>query len=147
MSWIASSDSEIIDCLHVQIEQALIDKWNGFERGNVSISVHKNSKSSSKAENVNYGLTLLPQSVEYVAIMDADHQPHQKNASAAAEALITRGLDIVQGSCTIRNGDNILSWIISIEFEDMYNVGHQGELPRFVILMQCKFCNMSPMVC
>ena len=112
-----------------QIEQALKAKWDGVVKGNIHIEVRKNMTSTSKAENVNYGLTLLASSVEFIAIMDADHQPCPSNATAAITAILRKGLDIVQGSCTIRNFDNLLSRVIAIEFEDIYNVGHQGK-PR-----------------
>ena len=110
----------------MQVEQELKAKWDGVSRGNICIEVRKNVSSTSKAENVNYGLTLLSKAVEYIAIMDADHQPNPNNATAAVTAMISRDLDIVQGSCTIRNVNNVLSRIVAVEFEDIYNVGHEG---------------------
>ena len=121
----------------LQTEQALKAKWDGVVQGQVRIEVRKNMTSPSKAENVNYGLTLLSSAVEYIETMDADHQPCADNPTAAITAIMRKGLDIVQGSCTIRNHENLLSRIIAIEFEDIYNVGHQGMLNACIPLDKC----------
>lgn len=116
-------------------EEAEFDrKWDGKtsgDRNNIKISTVKNLNSTSKAENVNYGLTLVDSNTHYIAIMDADHQPMPNNAEVAVDLMHKMGYDILQGACTIRNQDNFLSTMVSVEFEDMYTVGHQGRLAMF----------------
>ena len=118
----------------VGIEKHLHDRWDGKVFGkerNITVRIIKNHTSTSKAENVNYGLTLIPPSFEYIAIFDADHQPKPNNAGIAITCMRQNGYDIIQGTCAIRNQDNLLSKIISVEFEDMYCVAHQGRLKMF----------------
>ena len=56
-------------------EAGLLQRWHGKQAGNICISMVRNFSSSSKAENVNYGLRLLAEDPpEYIAVMDADHQ-------------------------------------------------------------------------
>ena len=118
-------------------ESILFNRWDNVRFGsNGRIRIIKNSESTSKAENVNMGLELLNKernTCEIIAIMDADHQPNNKNASIAINEMEYYGYDVVQGCCTIRNQDNFLSTFISVEFEDMYNVGHKGRLSLFDI--------------
>eukprot|EP00752_Nemacystus_decipiens_P012694 g11246.t1 len=117
-----------------ETEGALIEKWDGLVSGqseNIRVSVVKNYESTSKAENVNHGLSLIPLDVEYIAIMDADHQPLSTNASIATNEMRTEGYDVLQGACTIRNQDNFLSKMVSVEFEHMYSVAHQGRFEVF----------------
>ncbi|CAM9260514.1 unnamed protein product [Scytosiphon promiscuus] len=116
-----------------EAELALKTKWDGMVAGrknNISVSIVKNLVSTSKAENVNYALTLVPSDVDYIAIMDADHQPSSNSASVATRLLQTEGYDVLQGACTIRNQDNFLCRMISVEFEHMYCVAHPG---RFLV--------------
>ena len=58
-------------------EAGLLQRWHGKQAGNICISMVRNRSSSSKAENVNYGLGMLAaaeNSPTYIAVMDADHQ-------------------------------------------------------------------------
>ena len=112
-------------------EVFLDSKWNNSVHGNVRISIIKNMDSTSKAENVNHGLSLVGDNVDFIAIMDADHQPATDNAAVAMEVIESKGYDILQGACTIRNQENFLSTLVSVEFADMYSVGHQGRLQVF----------------
>lgn len=109
----------------------LDSKWNNYVHGNMRISIIKNMDSRSKAENVNHGLSLVGDNVDFIAIMDADHQPATDNAAVAMEVIESKGYDILQGACTIRNQENFLSTLVSVEFADMYSVGHQGRLQVF----------------
>lgn len=115
-------------------EAKLENKWDRTLNGrmkNVSVRVTKNYESTSKAENVNYALmSLIPTDVDYIAILDADHQPWPDSASVATRLMQTEGFDILQGACTIRNQDNFLSRMISVEFEHIYCVAHFG---RFLV--------------
>ena len=112
-------------------ENFLHREWDGHVEGNVTISIVKNENSTSKAENVNYGISLVRDTTDYIAIMDADHQPAKDNAAVAMTVFEKRGYDILQGACTIRNQENFLSTLVSVEFADMYSVGHQGRLQVF----------------
>ena len=117
-----------------ETEYALIEKWDGVIGGrseNIRISIVKNDESTSKAENVNHGLSLIPLDMDYIAIMDADHQPSSTNASIATKEMRAEGYDILQGACTIRNQENFLSKMVSVEFEHMYSVAHQGRFQVF----------------
>jgi len=118
----------------VEAEAELVNKWDGIVCGqsrNIRVRIVKNFDSTSKAENVNHGLSLIPFEVDYTAIMDADHQPQSNSASVATKALQREGYDVLQGACTIRNQDNFLSKMISVEFEHMYCVAHQGRFRVF----------------
>ena len=112
-------------------EEKIHKKWDNYVCGNTCVTIVKNTNSTSKAENVNYGLSLIDEDVDYIAIMDADHQPAKNNPSVAMKVMEDKGFDILQGVCTIRNQENFLSTIISVEFADMYSVGHQGRLQLF----------------
>ena len=118
----------------LDVEAELMAKWDGIVCGaekNIRVRIVKNFESSSKAENVNHGLSLIPADVEYIAIMDADHQPSPDNASVAMNTMLSKGYDILQGACTIRNQENFLCEMISVEFEHMYCVAHQGRFRVF----------------
>lgn len=117
-----------------ETERALVMKWDGVVGGqseNVLIRIAKNHESTSKAENVNHGVSLIPGDVDVIAIMDADHQPSSTNASIAVNEMVAEGYDVLQGACTIRNQENFLSKMVSVEFEHMYSVAHQGRFQVF----------------
>jgi cellulose synthase/poly-beta-1,6-N-acetylglucosamine synthase-like glycosyltransferase/DNA-binding response OmpR family regulator len=80
--------------------------------------------STSKAQNVNAALSHV--TGEFTAVFDADHQPDPDSFRRAWD-WIADGADIVQGHCSIRNGD--ASWVarmVAIEFEQIYAVSHPG---------------------
>lgn len=80
--------------------------------------------STSKAQNVNAAVGRVQG--RFVGIFDADHHPHADSLRRAWRWL-SNGWDIVQGRCSIRNGDD--SWIarmVAIEFEQIYAVSHPG---------------------
>src|ERR1700730_7027184 len=80
--------------------------------------------STSKAQNVNAALAHVRG--EFVGIFDADHHPAQGSFSRAWQWL-SKGHDVVQGHCVVRNGD--ASWVarlIAVEFETIYAVSHPG---------------------
>ena len=105
-----------------EAEEKIHNKWDNCVHGNTRVTIVKNTNSTSKAENVNYGLSLVDEDVDYIAIMDADHQPAKNNPLVAMKVMEDKGFDILQGVCTIRNQENFLSTIISVEFADMYSV-------------------------
>ena len=80
--------------------------------------------STSKAQNVNAALPYVTGS--FTAVFDADHQP-DTDSFRRAWRWISHGVDVVQGHCFIRNGDD--SWVarmVAIEFEQIYAVSHPG---------------------
>jgi cellulose synthase/poly-beta-1,6-N-acetylglucosamine synthase-like glycosyltransferase len=78
--------------------------------------------SHTKAENLNAALPCI--TGEVTAIFDADHRP-APNCFANALRWFDRGYDVVQGRCTVRNGnDNWLTRMVRIEFATMYAVAH-----------------------
>ena len=122
------------------ILEAAIDlenKWNNCISGPCKFKITKNPNSSSKADNVNLGLSNLVTNVlnddnesfelpDYIGIFDADHQPDPMSILHAAQ-LFREGSDIIQGHCTVRNyNSSIISSIVAVEFEDLYNLGQEG---------------------
>lgn len=80
--------------------------------------------STSKAHNINAALPVL--TGELVGIFDADHHP-AAGSFERARRWLQSGVDIVQGHCVIRNGDQ--SWVartVATEFEQVYAVSHPG---------------------
>lgn len=91
------------------------------------LTVLKVADSTSKAQNVNAALRVADG--EFVGIFDADHHP-MPGAFDRAWAWFsdTRDpVDVVQGHCVIRNGDDsALARLVAIEFEQVYAVSHPG---------------------
>jgi cellulose synthase/poly-beta-1,6-N-acetylglucosamine synthase-like glycosyltransferase len=80
--------------------------------------------SSSKAQNVNAALASVEG--EFVGIFDADHHP-MAGAFDRAWRWIDSGVDVVQGHCVIRNGDDsAVARLVAVEFEQIYAVSHPG---------------------
>ena len=80
--------------------------------------------STSKAQNVNAALAVA--TGEFVGVFDADHHP-DADGFRRAWRWLSRGYDIVQGHCLVRNGDE--SWVarlVAVEFEAIYAVSHPG---------------------
>lgn len=92
-------------------------------------------ESTSKAQNVNAALDMARGRI--VGIFDADHRPAPDSFRRAACWLGEgTGVDVVQGHCSVRNGDD--GWMqrmVAIEFEAIYAVGHPGRagLHQFAI--------------
>ncbi|KAJ4370386.1 hypothetical protein N0V83_004904 [Neocucurbitaria cava] len=83
--------------------------------------------STSKAENLNYFLTLDTGS-DLIAIYDCDHYPHPNSPRWAAERFMADSeVDIVQGRCIVFNSnDTFLTSMIAVEFDKIYAVSHPG---------------------
>lgn len=80
--------------------------------------------SVSKAQNVNAAVTVVRG--EFVAMFDADHHP-RPGSFHRAWRWIADGVDVVQGHCVVRNGDqNWLTRLVAAEFEVIYAVSHPG---------------------
>jgi cellulose synthase/poly-beta-1,6-N-acetylglucosamine synthase-like glycosyltransferase len=81
---------------------------------------------------VNRALVELSAEPKFVFIMDADHHPNEDHPERAILTMEKYGYDVLQGACTIRMAGP-LSWLVAVEFEDMYNVGHRGRTSLFGI--------------
>jgi cellulose synthase/poly-beta-1,6-N-acetylglucosamine synthase-like glycosyltransferase len=93
-------------------------------RSNPAFTLVATPESTSKAQNVNAALSAVDG--EIVGIFDADHHPMQ-GAFERAWQWIASGVDIVQGHCVIRNGDeSFVARMTSVEFEQIYSVSHPG---------------------
>lgn len=80
--------------------------------------------SRSKAENVNAALQAATGKI--VAVYDADHLP-AADCFRRAWASLSRGADMVQGRCRIKNhGQNALTRTVALEFDTIYAVAHTG---------------------
>jgi len=80
--------------------------------------------SVSKAQNINAALPFI--TGEFVGVFDADHHP-MPGAFERARRHLQRGVDVVQGRCVVRNGEQ--SWVartVAVEFEQIYGVSHPG---------------------
>jgi cellulose synthase/poly-beta-1,6-N-acetylglucosamine synthase-like glycosyltransferase len=91
------------------------------------LRIHKVPNSTSKADNLNYFLT-LDTGADVIAIYDSDHYAHPYGPRWAIERLMTdKKIDIVQGRCVVFNSRaSLLSAIISVEFDKIYAVSHPG---------------------
>ncbi|KAF2255336.1 glycosyltransferase family 2 protein [Trematosphaeria pertusa] len=89
--------------------------------------VIKVPNSTSKADNLNYFLTLNTGS-DLIAIYDCDHYPHPNGPRWAVERFMAdEEIDIVQGRCVVFNTeDSFLTSMIAVEFDKIYAVSHPG---------------------
>src|SRR6186713_206020 len=92
-----------------------------------NLRVIKVPGSTSKADNLNYFLTLDTGS-DAIAIYDADHYAHPHGPRWAMERMAQDPeIEIVQGRCIIFNAaENFLTAMIAIEFDKIYAVSHPG---------------------
>lgn len=80
--------------------------------------------SVSKAQNVNAAVARIRG--EIVGIFDADHHP-DVDAFRRAARWLSKGADVVQGHCVVRNGgDSLVTRVVATEFEAIYAVSHPG---------------------
>jgi cellulose synthase/poly-beta-1,6-N-acetylglucosamine synthase-like glycosyltransferase len=89
--------------------------------------VIKVPNSTSKADNLNYFLTLDTGS-DSISIYDCDHYPHPYGPRWAVERFIADpDTDIVQGRCIVLNSrETFLTSMIAVEFDKIYAVSHPG---------------------
>jgi cellulose synthase/poly-beta-1,6-N-acetylglucosamine synthase-like glycosyltransferase/DNA-binding response OmpR family regulator len=80
--------------------------------------------STSKAQNVNAALARVTGT--FVGVFDADHHP-APGAFRRAWRWLSNGVDVVQGHCVVRNGDDgFVQKLVTCEFEAIYGVAHPG---------------------
>ena len=97
---------------------------SSFGRINASFTPLRVYGSTSKAENILAALPLCEG--EMTVLLDADHHP-LPDAFRRAYRWLQLGYDVVQGRCVVRNQtDNMLTRLVSVEFEHMYGVAHAG---------------------
>ncbi|MCW2789453.1 MAG: response regulator receiver modulated diguanylate cyclase [Aeromicrobium sp.] len=100
------------------------DELADLARRHDDLVVVKVNDSTSKAQNVNAALRVTDG--EFVGIFDADHHP-MAGAFDRAWQWLGDGVDVVQGHCVIRNGDDsALAKLVAVEFEQIYAVAHPG---------------------
>ncbi|KAL5320385.1 hypothetical protein ACEPPN_011186 [Leptodophora sp. 'Broadleaf-Isolate-01'] len=94
--------------------------------------------SKSKADNINYYCSLNT-GAHVSAIYDCDHYPHPYGPRWAMERFATsKSVDIVQGRCVIFNASvNLLTAMISVEFDKIYAVSHPGRSAMFDFGLFC----------
>jgi len=94
--------------------------------------------SKSKADNINYYCNLNT-GAHVSAIFDCDHYPHPYGPRWAMERFATsKNVDIVQGRCVIFNASaNLLTAMISVEFDKIYAVSHPGRAAMFDFGLFC----------
>lgn len=99
--------------------------YNGRIFGNKLVWVRKCTYSTSKAENINFAMTLLRQEKklwELTYILDADHQPDNDCLMILCDRMQRYPeVDCVYGSTYIRNRDGVMGRLIDAEFWFMYS--------------------------
>lgn len=102
------------------IEQAL----RSLARAQPRFAVMSVADSTSKADNVNAAMSVATGRI--VAIFDADHHP-EPGCFERAWRWLAGGYDVVQGSCSVRDGHRgALARTVAAEFDGMYCVTHTG---------------------
>lgn len=103
-----------------------------------NIRVMQVPNSNSKADNVNYFLSLDIQT-EIIAIFDCDHYPHPFGPRWAAERFCqSKAVDVVQGRCVVFNAaTSFLTSMIAVEFDKIYAVSHPGRAEMWQFGLFC----------
>ena len=119
-----SGGLQIVLAYNTPVPLDVEDDLARLAREHADLTVLKVPDSTSKAQNVNAALRAAEG--EFVGIFDADHHPAQGSFDRAWR-WIADGVDVVQGHCVIRNGeDSALAKLIAVEFEQIYAVSHPG---------------------
>lgn len=119
-----SGGLQIVLAYNTPVPLDVEDDLRRLEAEHEDLTVLKVSDSTSKAQNVNAALAVAEG--EFVGIFDADHHPAAGSFDRAWH-WIADGVDVVQGHCVIRNGeDSALARLVAVEFEQIYAVAHPG---------------------
>lgn len=82
--------------------------------------------STSKADNINYFLTLQSKG-EIITLYDTDHFADPSALRWVAQRFVSGEVDIIQGRCCIYNYDQtFVTRFIGAEFDMIYGVAHSG---------------------
>jgi cellulose synthase/poly-beta-1,6-N-acetylglucosamine synthase-like glycosyltransferase len=92
-----------------------------FASKHSNLRVIRVAKSTSKAENLNYFLSLNID-CDLIALFDCDHYIHPLGPRLAALQFITQpNVDVLQGRCVVMNtSDSPLASMVAIEFDYIY---------------------------
>jgi cellulose synthase/poly-beta-1,6-N-acetylglucosamine synthase-like glycosyltransferase len=98
----------------------------GLEEQHGNVRIIRVPKSSSKAENINYFLS-LPSKGEITTLYDTDHYAEPTALRWVAKRFLSGEVDIIQGRCCTYNySDSIISRLVASEFDMIYGVMHLG---------------------
>ncbi|KIX09243.1 uncharacterized protein Z518_00322 [Rhinocladiella mackenziei CBS 650.93] len=102
------------------------------------LKVIKVPHSKSKADNLNYYCS-LETFADVSAIFDCDHYPHPYGPRWAIERFMAdQNIETVQGRCVVFNSDeNLMTAMISVEFDKIYAVSHPGRASMFDFGLFC----------
>ncbi|UZJ55559.1 hypothetical protein CBS101457_004879 [Exobasidium rhododendri] len=91
-----------------------------------NVRVIRVPNSTSKADNINYFLT-LPSKGEIITLYDTDHFADPGALRWVAQRFLSGEVDIIQGRCNIYNYDEtFITRLIGAEFDMIYGVAHSG---------------------
>ncbi len=92
-----------------------------------NIRIVKVHHSSSKAENINYFLSLPDCKGEIITIYDTDHYADPSALRWVAKRFLSGEVDIIQGRCCVYNyHDSAVTRMVAAEFDMIYGVMHLG---------------------
>jgi cellulose synthase/poly-beta-1,6-N-acetylglucosamine synthase-like glycosyltransferase len=116
----------------------LEDTMHNMSLNAENLRVIKVPNSKSKADNINYYCS-LETDADVSAIFDCDHYPHPYGPRWAMERFIKdKKIDIVQGRCVVFNASaNLMTAMISVEFDKIYAVSHPGRAAMFHFGLFC----------
>ena len=124
-----SGGLQVVVAYNTPVPLEVEGELESLAREHPDLTVLKVPDSTSKAQNVNAALRVAEG--EFVGIFDADHHPAQGSFERAWR-WIADGVDVVQGHCVIRNGeDSALARLVAVEFEQIYAVAHPGRAAVF----------------
>ena len=119
-----SGGLQVVLAYNTPVPMPVEEKLAAMAAAHPDLDVVKVEDSTSKAQNVNAALRVADG--EFVGIFDADHHP-MDGAFERAWRWLAEDADVVQGHCVIRNGgDNWLTRLVAVEFEQIYAVAHPG---------------------
>ena len=121
------ADCNITLAYNTPTEMDIEDDLEEFREENADwFYLVKVEESTSKAENVNYALS-LPHIHPVVGIYDTDHRPRPGSFERACHWIYEQDFDYVQGRCVIRNEHSrILETLVRFDFDVMYPLFHQA---------------------
>ncbi|KIS67249.1 uncharacterized protein UMAG_04353 [Mycosarcoma maydis] len=97
-----------------------------LEKAHARLRVIKVPNSTSKADNINYYLS-LDYKCEIITLYDTDHYPDPNALRWVARRFLQGGIDIIQGRCCVYNYDETwLTRLVAAEFDMIYGVMHSG---------------------
>jgi cellulose synthase/poly-beta-1,6-N-acetylglucosamine synthase-like glycosyltransferase len=103
------------------------DELADLEKQHDNVRVIKAIGSQSKAENINYFLSLAEPEGEIITIYDTDHYAEPSALRWVARRFLSGEVDIIQGRCCTYNySDSLITRMVASEFDMIYGVMHLG---------------------